>query len=238
MAGSGRTQDHFTESHQERPEQEAGAYSSFPAMYRCVADGSAFCRAVETGAIKRPQGGRTGELAAPVHSEHRGIHFQGDRKPGFDYIAFPCRRLERHRRVRKQARRLDREPGSGAGAGGRCHRIWRRWPGGKAREASKAGSLQESVPEVAIKKARRKGPRPLCPVPGCKNPAAPVLRMVCANHKGIDEIKKYREQRRAKKLGLAGVRAASRKAPKKAKKRKPVASSPKPAPAAAATATA
>lgn len=112
--------------------------------------------------------------------------------------------------------------------------------GAKRGRPPKARSFQESVPEVATKKARRKGPRQLCPVPGCKNPAAPVFGMVCADHKGVakTKIKKYREQRRAKKLGLAGVRAASRKAPKKAKKRKPVASSPKPAPAAAATATA
>ena len=48
---------------------------------------------------------------------------------------------------------------------------------------------------------RRKGPKQLCPVPGCKNPAAPVFGMVCAKHKDIPkaQIKKYREARRAKK---------------------------------------
>ncbi len=48
---------------------------------------------------------------------------------------------------------------------------------------------------------RRKGPRQLCPVPGCKNPAAPVFGMVCAKHKDVPKtkIKRYREQRRAKK---------------------------------------
>ena len=52
------------------------------------------------------------------------------------------------------------------------------------------------------KKPRRKGPKQLCPVPGCKNPAAPVFGMVCAKHKDIPkaQIKKYREARRAKKI--------------------------------------
>ena len=56
-----------------------------------------------------------------------------------------------------------------------------------------------------IKKARRKGPRQLCPVPGCKDPAAPVFGMVCSKHKDVakSKIKKYREARRAKKLKVA-----------------------------------
>jgi hypothetical protein len=51
------------------------------------------------------------------------------------------------------------------------------------------------------KKKRRKGPLQLCPVPGCKNPAAPVFGMVCAKHKDVKKslLKKYREARRAKK---------------------------------------
>ena len=54
---------------------------------------------------------------------------------------------------------------------------------------------------VGGKKPRRKGPKQLCPVPGCKNPAAPVFGMVCAKHKDVPkaQIKKYREARRAKK---------------------------------------
>jgi len=54
---------------------------------------------------------------------------------------------------------------------------------------------------VVGRKPRRKGPKQLCPVPGCKNPAAPVFGMVCAKHKDISktQIKKYREARRAKK---------------------------------------
>jgi hypothetical protein len=51
------------------------------------------------------------------------------------------------------------------------------------------------------RRARRKGPIQLCPVPGCTNRAAPVFGMVCSKHKDLPKatIKKYREQRRAKK---------------------------------------
>jgi hypothetical protein len=55
---------------------------------------------------------------------------------------------------------------------------------------------------VLGRKKRKKGPKQLCPIPGCKNPAAPVFGMVCAKHKGVPkaQIKKYREARRAKKI--------------------------------------
>jgi hypothetical protein len=54
---------------------------------------------------------------------------------------------------------------------------------------------------VVGRRRRRKGPIQLCPVPGCSNRAAPVFGMVCSKHKDLPkaEIKKYREQRRAKK---------------------------------------
>lgn len=54
-------------------------------------------------------------------------------------------------------------------------------------------------------KVRRKPPRQLCPVPGCKNTAAPVYGMVCAKHKDVPKAKinKYREARRVKKLKAA-----------------------------------
>ena len=56
------------------------------------------------------------------------------------------------------------------------------------------------VKSVAGRK-RRKGPIQLCPVPGCTNRAAPVFGMVCSKHKDLPkaQIKKFREQRRAKK---------------------------------------
>src|ERR1022692_4961865 len=52
---------------------------------------------------------------------------------------------------------------------------------------------------------RKKAPRQLCPVPGCKHPAAPVFGMVCAKHKDVPKakIKAFREARRAKKLKSA-----------------------------------
>jgi hypothetical protein len=55
---------------------------------------------------------------------------------------------------------------------------------------------------VVGRKKRKKGPKQLCPMPGCKNPAAPVFGMVCAKHKDVPkaQIKKFREARRAKKL--------------------------------------
>jgi hypothetical protein len=58
---------------------------------------------------------------------------------------------------------------------------------------------------AVARKARRKAPKQLCPVPGCKNPAAPVFGMVCAKHKDLPKakIKAYREARRAKKAKAA-----------------------------------
>lgn len=55
----------------------------------------------------------------------------------------------------------------------------------------------------ATKKRRKKAPPQLCPVPGCKNRAAPIFGMVCSDHKGISKtkIKQYREARRSKKTG-------------------------------------
>lgn len=50
-------------------------------------------------------------------------------------------------------------------------------------------------------KPRKKPPIQYCPVPGCKNRAAPVFGMVCSEHKGLPKakIKKYRADRRAEK---------------------------------------
>jgi hypothetical protein len=54
---------------------------------------------------------------------------------------------------------------------------------------------------AVAKKVRKKMPPQFCPVPGCKNKAAPIFGMVCAKHKDVKTslIKKYREARRAKK---------------------------------------
>jgi hypothetical protein len=59
--------------------------------------------------------------------------------------------------------------------------------------------------DLGTGRPRKKAPKQLCPVPGCKNPAAPVFGMVCAKHKDIakSKVKKYREARRAKKMKAA-----------------------------------
>jgi hypothetical protein len=63
----------------------------------------------------------------------------------------------------------------------------------------------------------------LCPVPGCKNPAAPVFGMVCAEHKDVSKakIKEYREARRKAKVdgkgeGRSGGRRGAKKEARKA----------------------
>jgi hypothetical protein len=53
---------------------------------------------------------------------------------------------------------------------------------------------------LADTKPRRRRAKVFCPVPGCKNVAAPVFGMVCGKHKDVPkaQIKKYRAARRAK----------------------------------------
>jgi hypothetical protein len=65
----------------------------------------------------------------------------------------------------------------------------------------KNAAIASAAVAVLGRKKRKKGPKQLCPIPGCKNPAAPVFGMVCAKHKDVPkaQIKKYREARRAKK---------------------------------------
>jgi len=78
---------------------------------------------------------------------------------------------------------------------------------GRAREAVMHalghGRLPKGLAAIIGRKPRRKGPRQLCPVPGCRNPAAPVFGMLCTEHKDVSKrkIKQYREARRAAKLG-------------------------------------
>ena len=89
----------------------------------------------------------------------------------------------------------------GVGSGSGERRGPGRPPGSGAKAAAVGG------------RQRRKGPIQLCPVPGCSNRAAPVFGMVCSKHKDLPKatIKKYREQRRAKKVvgkKSAGGRAA------------------------------
>jgi hypothetical protein len=81
-----------------------------------------------------------------------------------------------------------------------------------------------SLAAAAVIKTRRKAPKQLCPVPGCKNAAAPVFGMVCAKHKDVPKakIRQYREARRAQKLkGKAGRATAPARGRKRAPARKP-----------------
>src|SRR5438270_10406085 len=79
---------------------------------------------------------------------------------------------------------------------------------------------------TALRSSGSARPKQLCPVPGCKNPAAPVFGMVCADHKGVPKakIKKYRLARRAQKHNGAavsdGVKRKARGAGKARKARK------------------
>jgi hypothetical protein len=75
--------------------------------------------------------------------------------------------------------------------------------------------------------ARNALPKQLCPVPGCKNPAAPVFRMLCADHKDTPKAKvaEYRAARHKAKLA---ERASAKLAARKARGAGPVPASAKP----------
>jgi hypothetical protein len=74
-----------------------------------------------------------------------------------------------------------------------------------------------SVSSLVGTKVRKKAPIQLCPVPGCRNPAAPVFGMVCAKHKDVPKakIKQYRAARRAQKAKTAGRSRAAKPATRK-----------------------
>jgi hypothetical protein len=80
------------------------------------------------------------------------------------------------------------------------------------------------VAPVAAKSAGKKTrPKQLCPVPGCKNVAAPVFGMVCKDHKNVakSKIKRYREERKGTPAKAAKPAVAKKKAsPKVARARK------------------
>jgi hypothetical protein len=65
-------------------------------------------------------------------------------------------------------------------------------------------ATKSSLAPVATK-TRKKMPVQLCPVPYCRNPAAPIFGMVCSKHKDVAKstIRKYREARKAKKAKAA-----------------------------------
>jgi hypothetical protein len=88
----------------------------------------------------------------------------------------------------------------------------------------RSGRPPKLAPLTIGAKARKKPPKQFCPVPGCKNAAAPVFGMVCSEHKDVAKakIKKYREARKAKKLGLKAPKALKRTTPKNSAKRRKV----------------
>ena len=80
---------------------------------------------------------------------------------------------------------------------------------GRPPKLAKVAYAQLAAPTVVAagrRKARRKAPPQLCPVPGCKNRAAPIFGMVCSAHKSVPKakIKQYREARRAKRAKKEG----------------------------------
>ncbi len=84
--------------------------------------------------------------------------------------------------------------------------------------AQKRGSGRTTVAGLGAKAGR---PKQLCPVPGCRNAAAPVFGMVCAEHKNVPKakIKQYRQARKAKEAAAGASKAVAA--------RKPVKMSPK-----------
>ena len=87
----------------------------------------------------------------------------------------------------------------------------RRGPGRPPKQA-----VAHVAPVAAPKPARKKQ---ICPVPGCKNLAAPIFGMVCKDHKNVakSKIKKYRQERREGKVTqTTGAKPATAKKVKKA----------------------
>ena len=76
----------------------------------------------------------------------------------------------------------------------------------------KRGPGRPAKQTTAAAVEKKKAPKQLCPVPGCKNPAAPVFGMVCKDHKNVSKakIKKYREARKTAPAASAKPAAAKK----------------------------
>jgi hypothetical protein len=87
----------------------------------------------------------------------------------------------------------------------------KRGPGRPPKNGLAAAFITSASSSSATRKA---APKQLCPVPGCKNPAAPVFGMVCSEHKGLPKakIKAYREARRQAKVSSKGSNGAGKRA--------------------------
>jgi hypothetical protein len=90
---------------------------------------------------------------------------------------------------------------------------------GRPPKAVVAKASEAPVAKARVK-PRKKAPLQLCPVPGCKNTAAPIFGMVCAKHKDLPKakIKAFRAARKAKKLGLTPAKPAKRRTKKRVTK--------------------
>ena len=88
-----------------------------------------------------------------------------------------------------------------------------RKPGRPPKTAVAVATVATSV----AAKTRKKMPPQYCPVPYCRNLAAPALGMVCSKHRDVPKakIKQYREARRAKK---GGAKLATKAPAKRAKR--------------------
>jgi hypothetical protein len=87
------------------------------------------------------------------------------------------------------------------------------------------GRPPKPVAAVATVAEKKRRPKQLCPVPGCKNLAAPVFGMVCSDHKNVakSKIKKYRQERKAAPASAAKASPAKqlkKATPKAARARK------------------
>jgi hypothetical protein len=96
----------------------------------------------------------------------------------------------------------------------------KRGPGRPAKQA-----VAGVAPVVARSAEKKTRPKQLCPVPGCKNTAAPVFGMVCKDHKNVakSKIKKYREERKGIATPAKGANPTAVKkvlSPKAARARK------------------
>jgi hypothetical protein len=89
----------------------------------------------------------------------------------------------------------------------------KRGPGRPAKQA-----VAGVAPVVARSAGKKSRPKQFCPVPGCKNTAAPIFGMVCKDHKNVakSKIKKYRAERKGKASPATTARLAATKKAKKA----------------------
>jgi hypothetical protein len=96
-----------------------------------------------------------------------------------------------------------------------CWCLWRSTEA-RTRKATQAGC--GACGTCGGEKSAAEEATSICPVPGCKNVAAPIFGMVCKDHKNVakSKIKKYREERREGKVTQAtGAKPATAKKVKK-----------------------